>query len=125
MIGNDKKFSTSKKIIKSISVLSFAYDTNDENNMIYTSLFVAPTFVEYKMKNISSHFSSSDSFVITGNLNLQFSSIDLLSQFPGRNDELTLDNGVRVSGQSNIVFTESSDYVIYTNTKVIPNYIVR
>ncbi len=63
-------------------------------------------FAEFVSPDLKSYFTAGNNFEIISNLSLTYTPSGIIAQFPGRNENQK-DNGVSVSGSSNISFNES------------------
>lgn len=81
-----------------------------------SAVHITQNYAEFVTPNISNKFTVNDKFEINATLTLTYPSAAITTQFPGRGT-LTPDNGVTISGSSNIAFSETS--TAYTKN-VIP-----
>ena len=77
---------------------------------------VTQNYAEFVSGNLNEAFASGNNFVIRASVTLAYDNAALLAQFPGRGPT-TRDNGVTVSGSSNLAFSQTA--TTYSNNTVL------
>ena len=75
-----------------------------QTDYLSSSIRVTQNYAEFVSENLNEAFASGNDFTIRATVTLAYDSAALLSQFPGRG-LTTPDNGVQVSGSSNLAFS--------------------
>ena len=106
----------SKVILGSPAVSgSYSIDSGDATAYGVGSIRSTQNHVEVVTGDLSGNFATGNNFEINATITLSYSGAGILSQFPGRSTTMP-DNGVTVSGSSNIAF--SSNGTTYSKNTV-------
>ena len=69
---------------------------------------VRQSHAEFTSPSLSHYFASGNTFTISATVNLSYTDSAIPTQFPGRNELIYPDDGVTVSGASNVAFDQSN-----------------